>query len=385
VCEVFLRAAVCQNGHCSQRPALPAGRRVKVLECIFSMGGGGAERQLAYLAEPLLSRGWTVVTALRAGGPNLQRLMKGGAQIEWLKARSNHDPRLVQSIRRIIRAERPDLVHTWLPQVDVIGGFAALTAGVPWVMSERSSEAGYQPNWKDRMRLMLAKRATAIAANSVGGARFWFARLPGAPVHVIANALDLGAIDAAEPAAAEQMGIDRGKRVVLAVGRCSPEKNQRLLIEALPRLGEDVVAVICGDGPLLEETRGLARKLGVEDRVHFLGFVDSVWGWMKRADVFVSVGWFEGHPNAVLEAMAARCPVVVSDIEAHRDVLSGSEALFVDPSSSEQLAAAIQAVLSGSEGRERAERARSQVEKFSIDAAGAAYDALYRSVVTTRP
>jgi len=357
---------------------------LKVLYCIQSMGGGGAERQVASLVAPLSGRGWSVVTALVKGGPYLQRLVDGGARVEWLAASGNHDPRLVYSIRRIISRERPSLVHTWLPQLDVLGGVAALTSRVPWVMSERSSGDAYRATWKNRLRRMLASQATAIVANSAGGVRFWSARAPRVPLHLIANALDLDAIEAAQPVSEAEIAVSRGTRIVLAVGRCAPEKNQRLLIEALPRLDRDVIVVICGDGPLLEQTRSLARDLGVADRVRFAGFVESVWGWMKRADVFVSMGWYEGHPNAVLEAMAARCPVVLSDIEAHRDVVSRAEALFVDPSSSEDLAAAIHLVLRGSDVAKRTERARSRVEGFSIEAAAVAHDELYRSIAVGR-
>lgn len=355
---------------------------MKVLECIHSMTGGGAERQLAYLAAPLSERGWSVVTTLIAGGPNLERLVDGGARVEWLKASGNHDPRLVQAVRRIIRAERPDLVHSWLPQMDVVAGLAALTSGLPWVMSERSSGDAYRATWKNGLQRLLARRATAIVANSAGGAGFWSTQAPAVPVHLIANALDVEAIDAAQPV--ELTDIGPKTKIVLAVGRCAPEKNQRLLIEALPHLDPDVTAVICGEGPLLEVTRTLARDRGVADRVRFAGFVESVWGWMKRADVLVSIGWYEGYPNAVLEAMAARCPVVLSDIEGHRNVLTRDEAVFIDPSSAEQLAAAIRMVLNGSGVAERAKRARLRAEAFSIDAAGAAYDALYREVVSLR-
>jgi len=346
------------------------------------MGGGGAERQLAYLAEPLADRGVSVVAAIVKGGPHLQRFVDGGARVIRADRSRTYDPRIVSTLRRIIRAERPDVVHTWLPQMDVVAGFAALTCAVPWVMSERASAEAYGSGWKDRLREMLARRATAIVANAAVGAELWASRAPRVPAFVIPNAIDFSAIEHAAPVRAEDAGIPHGAKVVLTAGRCTRQKNQRLLIEALAQLDGDVFAVICGDGPLLEETRALARERGVEDRVRFLGFVESVWGWMKRADVFVSPSWFEGHPNVVLEAMAARCPLVVSDIAPHRDVLCREEALFIDPASSQDLAAAIRTALRESRSSERVARARARAEAFSIDGAGAAYEALYRKIAS---
>lgn len=344
------------------------------------MGGGGAERQLAHLAAPLIAHGWSFVAGLAQGGANLATLIEGGAQIEWLTGRGHHDPRLAHSIRRIILKERPDLVHSWLPQMDVIAGLAALPSKVPWVMSERTSIDAFQVTWKQRLRMALAKRATAIVANSHGGARIWHERAPGVPVYVIPNGVDLEAIDRARAGTREEMGVPAGARIVLAAGRCVPEKNQRLLIEALAMLDRDIVLIICGDGPLREAMQLLARNLGVTDRVRFPGYVEMLWAWMKRAHAFASVGWYEGHPNVVLEAMAAHCPVVVSDIEAHRDVVSREEAVFVDPGSAIDLARGIMEVLHR-DSTSIVAAARDRVEGFSMWATAKAYDTLYREIV----
>lgn len=266
-------------------------------------------------------------------------------------------------------------MQTWLPQMDILGGIAARSAGVPWVMSERSSADAFTGTWKQHLRVLAGRRATALVANSAGGARFWRSRLPRLPVHVIPNALPLADIDAA--LVAPDVGVPAGVRLVLAAGRCVPEKNQQVLIDALAALPSDVHLAICGEGPLLEQTRARAAVKGVADRVHFPGYVTGIWSWMKRADVFVSVGFYEGHPNAVLEAMAARLPVVVSDIEAHRDVLTEREAHFAPPADAQALARAIAGALNDDDSS-RIEAARARAEAFSIDACANAYEVVYR-------
>lgn len=266
-------------------------------------------------------------------------------------------------------------MQTWLPQMDILGGIAARSAGVPWVMGERSSADAFKGTWKQHLRVLAGRHADALIANSAGGARFWRHRLPKLPVHVIPNALPLADVDAA--GVASDVGVPLGARLVLAAGRCVPEKNQQILIDALALLPPDVHLAICGEGPLLEETRARAAAKGVADRVHFPGYVAEIWSWMKRADVFVSVGLYEGHPNAVLEAMAARRPVVVSDIEAHRDVLTEREARFAPPADAPALARAIAEALHD-RSTDRIEAARTRAEQFSIEACAAAYEAVYR-------
>src|SRR4051812_30702847 len=101
------------------------------------MGGGGAERQLAYLAAPLAARGWQVHVALASGGPNLQRLEAGGAVVHRLSAAGNHDPRLAWRLADVFRRVRPDLAQVWFVQMEVIGGIVAELFGTPWLISER--------------------------------------------------------------------------------------------------------------------------------------------------------------------------------------------------------------------------------------------------------
>src|SRR5687768_3558015 len=139
---------------------------MKVLHCIPGMGGGGAERQLAYLAGPLIARGWEVHVACVAGGPNLARLEESGARIHRLRIRNSYDPRLVWQLARTIRAVGPDLVQAWFVQMDVVAGAVATLTGVPWILSERSSVLAYPPTWKNRLRIAIARHVAAIISNS---------------------------------------------------------------------------------------------------------------------------------------------------------------------------------------------------------------------------
>ena len=106
---------------------------------------------------------------------------------------------------------------------------------------------------------------------------------------------------------------------------------------------------------------------------------------LRRADLLVSTSLFEGEPNAVLEAMACGCPLVVSDIPAHRELL-GEDALYAAPGEPEQFARAMEQLLAGSGGaRRRAERARARVAKRSVAAMASRYEEIYRSLLVGRP
>jgi glycosyltransferase involved in cell wall biosynthesis len=347
------------------------------------MEGGGAERQLTYLAEGLTGLGWEVHVALLRDGVNLARLERSGATVHRLEVRGNHDPSLVPRVASLIRRIGASVVQTWLLQMDVAAALAALMTHTPLVVTERSCEAAYPPGLKTRLRCLVARRARAIVSNSPGGNRYWESLSNGVERLIIPNGLPLVEIDAASRADLSPYGIGLSDRVVLYAGRFSAEKNLDTLLAALVGVVSTpgVKAMLCGDGPLRGQIDAAIRHAHLQDRIVTPGYVNNVWEWMKRADVFVSVGMFEGHPNTVLEALACGCRIVASDIEAHRDFLDAEVADFVEPGDQNSIRDAIASALKlPQSGRDRS---RARAERWSMPAVSARYDSLYRQILAT--
>ncbi|MCU1228901.1 MAG: hypothetical protein JWO97_1785 [Acidobacteria bacterium] len=348
------------------------------------MAGGGAERQLTYLASPLIAVGHDVHVALLHEGTHLAALRASGAVVHQIDSRGNYDPRLSMRLLKLMRSVKPAVVQTWLTQMDVAGGMAARIAGVPWIVSERSSALAYPRGLKNFMRVTTARGASAIVANSQGGLDYWRSRAkPRTLRRLIRNAVPVADVEAAAPADPATLGLDPWKPLIVFIGRFSAEKNVGKLIDALsivlPR--HDAVAVICGDGPLRDDAHARAATLVAARRVAFAGFATDAWSWVRRANVFVSVSTFEGNPNAVAEAMAAGCAVVVSEIPAHREFLDGDSALFVDASSAESIADGLSRALTEvDESRRRAKVARAIAAQWTAPNIARQYAAVYEEV-----
>jgi glycosyltransferase involved in cell wall biosynthesis len=268
--------------------------------------------------------------------------------------------------------------------MDILGGSIAILTGVPWVISERSSAAAYPRQWKHDLRCWMAGKATAVVANSSKGVEYWRPRLR--------DSVRLLAIDNGIPVEEiEKIGAESGHRdskdaqIVLFAGRFVPERNLKTLIDALHTVLREGGrrAVLCGDGP----ERGMVERqlltLGLQDRVILTGQVreTELWHWMRRADAFVSLSFFEGQPNSVLEAMAARCPLVVSDIPEHRDFIGADAALFVDPRDVAGAAQAIDRALSDrTQSRTRADVAYEICKGRTISKMAQEYCKFYREI-----
>ncbi len=130
---------------------------------------------------------------------------------------------------------------------------------------------------------------------------------------------------------------------VLCVGRLVERKDQAALLEAI--VGSDVRLTLAGDGPEREGLEGLAKRLGISDRVEFTGVVgqDEVLDLYRGADVFCLPSRSEGLPAVLIEAMACGLPVVATRIDAVGELVSDSEdGLLVEPGDSGALGAALQ-------------------------------------------
>ena len=358
---------------------------MRILHCIPSMLGGGAERQLAYLAVEQSKRGCEVEVALLYDGPNGDRLRRSGVTIHSLSHRSTHDPYLLIQLIRLIRSTKPDIVQTWLRQMDILGGMVAQWTRVPWILSERSSALGYPPSLKNRLRVRLGVRARAIVSNSTGGDAYWescgYAR---ARRYVIHNGLPWDEIDRMPSYRPDSGSMAEGQRIVLYAGRMSSEKNVNNMISGIRGAAAQVPlsAYMCGEGVLHPEVKDLIHDKRLSGMISLQGYVTDVWSWMKGADVFISLSLIEGQPNAVLEAIACGCPVVLSDIPAHREIVNAEMALFVNPHSPAEISEALIATLKGpGEARRRAELAKGNILHYTIPKMADAYVAVYRDAV----
>lgn len=362
---------------------------VRVLHCIPTFLGGGAERQLSYLCQGLVAEGHEVHVALMLGGPHAERAREGGATLHLLGMRKSYDPTTLWRLTTLIRRVRPDVVQTWLAAMDLWGGLAAQIAGVPWVYSERTVW-GNDIAWRAAIRGKVIAHASAVVANSEAGAAHWRSTLaPRVPIRVVPNALPVDEVRAAVPTARASLGLADDAEVILYVGRFTPAKNVVLLASVLQRVLERrprAVALCCGEGPQLASFRERIGAAGLASRVVTAGYRQDVWSVMKCADAFVSTSDFEGRPNAVVEAMGSGCPLALSDIPQHREVAGDAHAEFFRAGDPAAGAAAVERVLSltPEERAARARRCDDVVSRFSVEAMTRAYTEVYRLAVGPR-
>ena len=360
---------------------------MRILYFIPHLSGGGAERQLSYLAPELVRMGHDVHIAYTHTGSVEPEL--SNVKLHQLKSRSNYDPFLIWQILRLIRHIKPDIIQTWILQMDILGGLAARLSGIPWILREPSSHLHYPPNLKNKLRVWVCKSATAIVSNSQGGDEYWKEQLPRIRRFIITNGLPISQIERTKSAQPMEL-LKLEKPIVLYVGRLASNaggsKNIVTLLKALAfvNLHQDVIGVICGEGSQRKELELICQELGIGSNVYLTGHLkaDSVWGLMKKASVFVSLSAYEGCPNTVMEAVVCCCPLVLSDIQAHHELLDNSMAYFVDPLDIQQIADTIIKLLGNlNDSKDRAFVAKQKTKDWTTNEMACKYINVYNELI----
>jgi hypothetical protein len=187
---------------------------------------------------------------------------------------------------------------------------------------------------------------------------------PEEKVEVSYNAVDVARVEVtAPPGLREQLGGSESRPLVLTPARLDAQKGHRVLFEAVAQV-PDAVFVLVGEGPEREPLEALAAQLGIEERVRFLGRREDVPQLLAVCDVFALPSLYEGSSLAVLEAMAARKPIVSSAIGGTDELIEdGESGLLVPPGDAAALAAALRRLLGDPQLCESlAGRARERVE-----------------------
>lgn len=301
---------------------------IRLLHVIPTLVRGGAEKQLVLLAKGLPRDQFDVhVVVLTHSGPLEADLQQAGIPVTHIGKRWKIDPFAYLRLKREIQRIRPDIVHTWLFAANCYGRQAAFAAKVPHVIA---GERCVDP-WKTMVQLAidraLAKRTDRIVTNSTGVKTFYASKgLPAEKFVVIPNGIEppLSLSPVPREALLAEFGLPEGARLIGAVGRLWPQKRIKDLIWAadlVKCVRDNVHLLVIGDGPQRLRLERYSRQCESTDCVHFLGERNDVQRIMPHLDCLWLASGYEGQSNAVMEAMLAGVPVVVTDIPGNRDLV----------------------------------------------------------------
>jgi GalNAc-alpha-(1->4)-GalNAc-alpha-(1->3)-diNAcBac-PP-undecaprenol alpha-1,4-N-acetyl-D-galactosaminyltransferase len=345
----------------------------RVLLVSATLQGGGAERQLAELANYWAARDVqvTLVTVNDADGGDFYPLHSGVRRVR-LNMRCDErglipqvafNVRRIWMLRQVLLAERPTAVLSFLTEINVLASLASVGLRTRLVISERANPAADTTVTRvwDMLRKFVYRRSHVVVAQTQATAR-WIADNCRARTRVIPNVLRMLPVPerAREP-------------LIVAVGRLARQKGFDLLVRAFSQVAADFPrwsVAILGEGAERDNLLQLCGELSVSDRVVLVGQVADIDSWLARAAVVVQPSRFEGFPNAVLEAMGMGTAVISADCPSGPSELieDGANGRLVPVEDVAALATALRQLLAEPDLRARFGREATKVrERFHPD------------------
>jgi glycosyltransferase involved in cell wall biosynthesis len=242
----------------------------------------------------------------------------------------------VSALRKLIRRHEPDVVLSFLGATNITTIASAIGLSSRIVISERNDPGRQELDepWQS-LRPIVYPVADIVTANSHGAIEEMRHYCAYEKLGYVPNPI------------VELTGVNRPRsNAVLFLARLVPQKGPDILIEAFAKFvpaNPHWSLQIAGDGPMHSELKSRVRSLGIDDRVFFHGCVKDPTDLLSRASVFVLPSRFEGTPNALLEAMAARLACIVTDASPGplRLIQNGVTGLVVKTEDADELAQAL--------------------------------------------
>ena len=370
---------------------------MRLLIFISSMGGGGAERVSANLANYWATKGWEIAIVTLSQQrldfyelhPAVKRVALDLAEetvnvlaVLWKNIRR------VIALRRVLRQIQPDIALGMMVEANVLLALAAWglptlrTVGAEHIHPPQSA-VGYL---RDTLRSHTYGLLNAVTALSSEGKDWLKTHTNAQRIAVIPNAVTWP-LPGQEPRISPNGLYQSGRQLLLAVGRLEVPKGFDWLIEAFSNLADkhpDWDLVILGEGSLRTTLDKQVRESGLEHRIFLSGRAGNMADWYESADLYVMSSRFEGFPMTLAEAMAHGLAAVSFDCDTGpRDIIRHEQdGLLVPPGDVAELTAALDRLMSDALTRQCfAERAVEVRERFSMERIAGMWEKLFEEVL----
>lgn len=235
-------------------------------------------------------------------------------------------------LSRALNARRYDIIHVHSPHLGLFLLLASISASAKLLPSTVYTFHNSYQNYRLRNRLMLYPIFAAFGRvvccskssfSSLPRILRWLAR---GKIRTVQNGVDINRVD--QVVGGNEDSVEDDPFTIVTVGRLIGIKQPAFVMDAFTKgIDRSSRLIFIGEGHLMPELANEAKTLGSKSEVILTGLItrNETYGYLAKANLFISASMGEGLPLAVLEAMACRCPVILSDIPPHREIANGTE------------------------------------------------------------
>jgi glycosyltransferase involved in cell wall biosynthesis len=332
------------------RPPVPGGRLVRVVELLATGTNGGAQEHVYSLLSRLDRTRYEPTLISLSHGSAERRIARLGIPVHVIE--EPDDAIAVGAVATMLADIRPEVVHNHMYRAELVGTRAAIALAEaghprPFVVGTVHSSRLRSPEDREVLRRLTPRMDHLVAVSRAMERKIADERPSDVPVSLIYNGVDLVRYDHTDPCCTlrEEYGMPGEAQIVGVVARLEHEKGHPTLLDAWPAvLGRvpDAWLLVVGEGSRREELEAQAAALGIAERVVFIGRRDDIPAVTAALDVAVLPSYREAQGLTILEAMALSRPVIASAVGGIPEMIEdGRTGLLVPPHDPGALAAAI--------------------------------------------
>lgn len=354
---------------------------MKIMQVIPYFCFGGAETMCENLtyAQQALGHEVVVVSLYGERTPIAQRMEAAGVRIIYLDKKLGLDVSMVAKLRKVMEAEKPDVVHTHLDVIKYAVAAAKLAKVRKCVhtvhnVAEKEAEGKLQ-KWINGTYFRLGWSVPVALSPEVKASIAAFYGMAAEKIPMVYNGIDLSRC-------LPKMDYGFGDTVkLLHIGRFNEQKNHEMLLRAFAKLYQKKSQCrlkLLGGGELRPEMEKLARELKIEKAVEFLGETGNVYPYLQEVDLFLLPSRYEGMPMTLIEAMGTGLPIVATAVGGVPDMLEDGESALLTSCEEAAVLAACEKLLGDEALRTKLGRkARENSVRFSAQHMAEQYCEIY--------
>lgn len=358
----------------------------KILYFTYSLNTGGLETLVLELSKRInRDRFVPSICAFESQGTLKSEFVAQGMTVYPLFKKEGIDVAVPFKLAGLLKSERIDILHTHDASPWLYGGLARLLCpGLRLIHTEHSHIASSK-NLLLHAENLLSKVSAAVVADSAYVAEFMRNKAKIKQLKIIYNGIDTEKFNSHQRFV---IGNESSSNTVVigTVARLVPVKDHRTLLQAFKLLAseyQNIELLIIGEGELRGELEEFSKRLGIQERVKFIGERHDISSLLEKLDIFVMSSLSEGLSIAILEAMASGLPVVATNVGGNSEIIiDGITGFLVPKKEPEKLAGSISILIKDKKmvyqmGQNGKKRVRAN---FSIDKMVDEYETLYEEV-----
>ena len=364
-------------------------KKIRLMQITHDLAIGGLQQVVVNICRTINRDLFDIsVLCLRDLGEFVPEVEKLGIPVFYLpQKKSGTDYLSFLKVAKILREEKIEVIHTHNTQPLVDGTIGALMSGVKTII-----HTDHARNFPDKRRYMFAEWLMSHFAHKVVGVSehtsedlIKYEKISRKKILTIPNGIDGNrfSININKQEKRKELGI-HGSGPIIGLGvRLTEGKGINYLLQAMPDIIKkftDITLVIAGDGPAADKLKKQTVELGITRNVLFLGPRLDIPELLKVFDIYVLPSLSEGLPMVLLEAMAAGCPIVATNVGGIPTLIKhGDNGSMVEPKNPQALASEIIKLLSSQELRSQYSKKALETfqESYSADIMTRKYEQLY--------